>query len=222
MWSRTAFAAAVAVVTLTVAAMYFANRRDQPPPAPEMVRVLVASRDLQWGELLKHPEELFELEDRVKGSASVELVEDLASLKGRQLKISLRRGDTIRPEDLIASAEPWSWPISVRLRVDLNGTSAASWPRKRVDVIHTVAADGRWPSYSEVLLVDVPILAVEDTTQQDETGQYPPGNIATFLLWGNQVLRLKDAQDIGSFTITEHRPAITPALAKDVAKHRSP
>src|SRR5262249_33818069 len=83
-----------------------AEREDKPPEAApvEKVKLLVAKKTLEMHTALRSkPEELFQEKDFVKDDVPKEAFTpaDLAKLKGKFLKRSLRRGDHVTAEDLI-------------------------------------------------------------------------------------------------------------------------
>ena len=63
-------------------------------------KVLVAKKNLDTGIMIKKPEELFEEKDILKETAPKNILMKFEEVKGRQLKIPRRLGDTITPEDL--------------------------------------------------------------------------------------------------------------------------
>jgi pilus assembly protein CpaB len=203
----------VVAVTCGLGASYMtsqllANREQEQV---EKVSVLVAKRNINMGDIIKDPVALFEMKEYVKDQEPKDAIREFEQLKGRQLKIPRRAGDSIRVDDLISSTDPAAFfsahlPTGYRavgLRVDLQGSVAgfATLPLSRVDIVNTVRRGEGRGSYSNFLLENVLVLGIDGATQRDESGKAMPGNIVTFALSPEDVLKLNLARDMGSLTL---------------------
>src|SRR6266581_3629902 len=75
-----------------------AERQSDDEPK---VSVLVAKKNLNMGDTIKLPEELFQEKKFVKGDEPPGAIDSAETLKNRVLKRPLRAGDHVTPEDLI-------------------------------------------------------------------------------------------------------------------------
>jgi pilus assembly protein CpaB len=203
----------VVAVTCGLGASYMTSQllanRDAPPE--ETVQVIVAKKNLNMGDLIKNPLDMFEQKPVAKEQAPRDAVLSFDDLKGRVLKIPRRAGDPIHAEDLIGDNDPSrtfasNLPTGYRavgLRVNLEGSAAgfATLPLSRVDIINTVRRGEDKASYSHFLLENVLVLAIDGATNRDENGRAQPGNIITFALSPENCLRLNLARDMGVLTL---------------------
>jgi Flp pilus assembly protein CpaB len=203
----------VVAVTCGLGASYMTSQllANREAPEVETLNFLVAKRNLNMGDLIKNPQDMFETKAFTKDMAPRDGMASLDDLKGRVLKIPRRAGDPIHAEDLIGDNDPsrtfaTNLPTGYRavgLRVSLEN-SAAGWatlPLSRVDVINTVRRGEDKASYSHFLLENVLVLAIDGTTNRDENGRAQPGNIVMFALSPEDCLRLNLARDMGVLTL---------------------
>jgi Flp pilus assembly protein CpaB len=182
----------VVAVTCGLGASYMTSRllAERQQEDVEKVQVLVAKRNLNMGETIKTPQDVFEFKEYTKGEEPRDAVREFDSLKGRILKIHRRAGDFVRPDDLLSSSDPAaaftanlpSGYRAVGLRINQE-TSAAGWatlPLSRVDVINTVRRGDDRSTYSQFLLENVLVLAIDQGTQRTEGGQAMPGQVVIF------------------------------------------
>jgi Flp pilus assembly protein CpaB len=203
----------VVAVTCGLGASYMTSQllANREPEQAETFKFLVAKRNLNMGDLIKNPQDMFDQKDFTKEQAPRDGMASFDDLKGRVLKIPRRAGDPIHAEDLIGDNDPsrtfaTNLPTGYRavgLRVSLEN-SAAGWatlPLSRVDVINTVRRGEDKASYSHFLLENVLVLAIDGTTNRDENGRAQPGNIVMFALSPEDCLRLNLARDMGILTL---------------------
>ena len=203
----------VVAVTCGLGASYMTSQllANREAPEVETFKFLVAKRNLNMGDLIKNPQDMFESKDFVKDMAPRDGMANFDDLKGRVLKIPRRAGDPIHAEDLIGDNDPsrtfaTNLPTGYRavgLRVNLESSAAgfATLPLSRVDVINTVRRGDDKSSYSQFLLENVLVLAIDGTTNRDENGRAQPGNIVMFALSPEDCLRLNLARDMGILTL---------------------
>src|SRR5437870_2263695 len=67
----------------------------------EKVQVLIAKKTLNMGDIIKTPEDLFDVKMFPSGEEPKAAITEIDKLRGRQLKRSLRNGDFVTPDDLI-------------------------------------------------------------------------------------------------------------------------
>jgi Flp pilus assembly protein CpaB len=203
----------VVAVTCGLGASYMTSQllANREPPEVETFKFLVAKRNLNMGDLIKNPADMFESKDFTKEQAPRDGMASLDDLKGRVLKIPRRSGDPIHAEDLIGDNDPsrvfaTNLPAGYRavgLRISLESSAAgfATLPLSRVDVINTVRRGDDKSSYSHFLLENVLVLAIDGQTQRDESGKAQPGNIVMFALSPEDCLRLQLGGGMGVLTL---------------------
>lgn len=203
----------VVAVTCGLGASYMTSRllaERSSDDAPK-VKVLVAKKNMNVGELLKVPQDVFEEKEFAEGTEPREAIVKFDELKGRTLKRSLRVGDFIRTEDTLDVKDPASMfagnlPQGYRamgLRVNLESIAAgfASLPHSRVDIINTVRRGDDTSSYAQILLENVLVLASDQNTMRDESGRAMPANIVTVALSPEDVLKLNMAREMGTLSL---------------------
>jgi pilus assembly protein CpaB len=184
--------------------------RNQPEQA-ETTEFLVAKRNLNMADVIRRPEDMFELKPFTKENQPYGGISKFEDVKGRILKVARRAGDAIHPDDMYSDTDP-SWGVAsnlpkgyraVGLRVSLEG-SVSGWatlPMSRVDVINTVRRGDDRSSYSHFLLENVLVLAIDGCAIRDENGKAMPGNVTMFALSPDDCLRLSLARDTGILTL---------------------
>ena len=87
----------VVAVTCGLGASYMTSQllANREPEVKETVKVLVAKRNLNMGDLIKNPQDMFEQKPVAKEQAPRDAVLNFDDLKGRVLKIPRRAGDPI-------------------------------------------------------------------------------------------------------------------------------
>jgi pilus assembly protein CpaB len=203
----------VVAVTCGLGASYMTSRllAERSTEGEERTAVLVARRQLNNGEPIKAPQDVFEEKLFVKGEEPRDAIAKLDDLRGRILKRSLRAGDFVRQDDLLDSKDPQAafaanLPEGYRatgLRVNPESIAAgwASLPLSRVDVIQTVARGEDKKSYSKVVLQNVLVLAADQQTQRTENGSAMLANIVTLALSPEDVLKLNLAREVGTISL---------------------
>ncbi|MBR0653944.1 Flp pilus assembly protein CpaB [Plastoroseomonas arctica] len=210
-----------------------------PPPAPpQRVLVLVASRTLRAGSLLR-PEDLMGvsmLATNVPSDARLETRENRSGIQGALLRRSLREGDIILDQDVVlpgdrgylaASLSPnmRAMPIAVD---QVSGAAGLIWPGDRVDVMLTqqlpreeAALLARRTS-GEVVAQDARVIAVDQNLVQGAIGDAAEGfraaRVVTLEVSVPQAERLSVARRLGLLSLIL-RPAQD--ASEDVAQSES-
>jgi len=176
----------------------------------EKVTILVAKKNLNMGDVIKVPEEMFIEKQFTKGDEPRMALVELDKLKGRQLKRSLRSGDHVTPDDLINDKDAtglWATlpvghrAVGIRVNPDTIAGGFASLPHSRVDVINTVRRGDDRSTYSEIILEDILVLAADTQTQRDDTGRAMPANVVTLALKPEDALKIELAKNLGTISL---------------------
>jgi len=203
----------VVAVTCGLGASYMTSRllAERSQEDVEKVQVLVAKRNLNMGETIKNPQDLFEMKEYTKGEEPREAIRELESLKGRVLKIHRRAGDFIRNEDVLSSNDPAASfashlptgyrAVGLRVNLESSGAGWATLPLSRVDVINTVRRGDDRSTYSQFLLENVLVLAIDQGNQRNEEGRPMPGQVVLFALSPEDVLKMSVAREVGTLTL---------------------
>jgi len=203
----------VLAVTCGLGASYMTNRllAERTPTEEQKVAVLVAKRPLSIGEMVRKPDEMFETKEFAAGKEPKEAFQekDLAGLKGKIMKGSLRQGDHITPNDLSGEGGlqipdghyAMGFPVN-------NVTSAhgfASLPLSRVDVLLTIKRGDDKSSKSKILLRNILVLAADGDPSRDK-GIAALAAVVTFALKPEEALKMQLAQQMGSLTLALRKP----------------
>ncbi|HEX3314140.1 MAG TPA: hypothetical protein VHR72_04570 [Gemmataceae bacterium] len=210
--------AAVAIVA-SVGVALLAGRSGMRDVLPEAIaklfphetsKFLVARRNLNMGDLIKNPEDMFEQKEFAKEAAPCGGLVNLDDLNHWVIKIPRRAGDPIHEEDLIKesySPSPNQLPAGykcVGLRIDL-GKSVAHWatlPLTRVDVISTIRREDTGESV-RVLLENALLLAIDSVTTRSDYNPSQSGNIVMLAAPSEDCLRLDSVADKGVLTLVQ-------------------
>lgn len=191
-----------------------------PPPPPAKARILVATRALPSGTLLK--DEDFTVREVPPGEVPEGALEpsdeSRAELRGALLRHYLdagtpvRRADVLRPRDrgfLAAVLRPGTRAISVGVDV-VTGTAGLIWPGDQVDLILTQELGGNDVPLArrvvgETLLTDVRVIAVDQQFQGATAADATPNRIArtvTLEVTPEQAERVAVASRLGRIALT--------------------
>lgn len=218
----------VVAVTCGLGASYMTSRllAERGSGDSEKTNVLVARRQLNMGQPIKVPQDMFEEKQYVKGEEPPGAVTDYELLKGRILKKSLRQGDFIRVEDMLGANDPASafevnLPRGYRamgLRVNMESAAAgfATLPLSRVDIFLTVRRGDDKSSYSTALLENVLVLAADTRTQRDESGAAMPTGVVIFALSPEDVMKVNLAREMGPLSLALRKQSDTDKIATTV------
>jgi pilus assembly protein CpaB len=217
----------VLVLLLFAAGLGFvAWRAVEPPhaeatPQPRTVRLLVATRPLAPGTLLKDTDVRGEDVPLAEASPAMlrEGAEDRVELRGALLRRyleaggRLQRDDMLRPRDrgfLAAVLRPDSRAISIGVDA-VTGTAGLIWPGDQVDLILTQQLDAAQAPVAqrvvaETILTDVRVIAVDQQIAQgaasSEGAARSVARTVTLEVSGQQAERVAIAGRLGRLSLT--------------------
>ncbi|WP_431859316.1 Flp pilus assembly protein CpaB [Azospirillum sp.] len=188
----------------------------QAPPAPQVLRVLVAASDLPAGTLVQ-PSQLrwraWPEDDGVAGTYMVEGQRRIEEFTGAVVRNGLRAGEPVvegrlvKPGDrgfLAAVLSPGSRAVTVAIN-GVTGIAGFIFPGDRVDLILTQAVreDGqeRERRASETVLADVRVLAL-DQRVNDQKGEAKPAQLATLEVTPRQAEAVALAAEMGRLSLS--------------------
>jgi pilus assembly protein CpaB len=186
-----------------------AERQTDDEPRLE---VLVAKKNLNIGETIKVPEELFQYKKFARGDEPVNAVTSFDELKNRVLKRPLRPGDHVTPDDMLSDRDaggeimsivlpPGHRAVGVKVNLESGAFGFACLPLSRVDVISTVRRSDDKATYSQVLLQNVLVLAADDRMKRGEDGKAMPSQVVTLALKPEDMLKVRLAGELGPLSL---------------------
>jgi pilus assembly protein CpaB len=144
----------------------------------EMVPVLVAAKNLNQGDKLDKPEELFVRKPFPRESVPPEFIDDLATLKGKTLQRTIRAGTHVTQEDITPAGgidlpiDPKTGDrykaIAIKASVE-NAVAGLIKPGSHVDII-VVERLQSGKTTSTLLLQNVLVVAMNDQIRRTEEG----------------------------------------------------
>lgn len=203
----------VVAVTCGLGASYMtsrllAQRNEQVQEQPKL-NVLVAKKALNMGMMVKNIDDAFTVKEFIVGQEPKNAILEPEKIKGKQLKRNLRAGDFVTPDDLMeefGSTVAANLPKGFRavgLRVNLE-TVAGGWaslPHSRVDIISTIRRGDDKRSFSQILLQNVLILAVDTQNHRSEQGNAMPGSVVVVALSPADALKMTVAKNFGELSL---------------------
>ena len=192
-------------VTCGLGASYMTSRllAERSPAEEEKIKVLYAKENLNVGQRLLKPEELFEFKEVSKDSEPPDAIKDFETLKGKSMKQNRNKGEHVTLANLRSPGETLKLPeghFAQGLRVTLEGTASgfATLPGSRVDIVQTVNRAN--DAYAQVLLTDVLVLAAD--LKLDSSGELAsPAQVVTFALIRNDLLKVNLAKEQGILSL---------------------
>ncbi|MFO0964769.1 MAG: Flp pilus assembly protein CpaB [Gemmataceae bacterium] len=202
----------VVAVTCGLGASYMTSRllaQRSQSETEEKITVFVASKPLDQGRMIKKPEEDFEAKEYLVGSEPKEAITKLDEIKGKVLKRSLRKGDWVSGGDLLSDKDAGIAALmaqgyrAVGVRINMASTASgfATLPLSRVDVYSTVRRGSDRDSFSQVLLENVLVLAVDTNIHRDPEGRAMPGNVVVLALKTEDALKIELAKELGPLSL---------------------
>jgi len=202
-------------VTCGLGASYMTSQllAERGPAEENKVAVLVTKRNISIGEPIRKPEEMFEKKEFTAGQEPKDALpageKELEALKGKLMKVSLRKGDHVTPNDVSGEGGLQIPEGHLAMGFPVTNVSAASGfaslPLSRVDVILTIKRSDDKTSRSKFLLRNVLVLAA-DTQVDRQTGLAAPASVVTFALKPSEVLTMQMAQQLGPLTLALRKP----------------
>ncbi|HZZ77913.1 MAG TPA: Flp pilus assembly protein CpaB [Gemmataceae bacterium] len=188
-------------------ASYMTSRllAERVPDEPERVNILVAKRQINVGERVNKPEDMFEVKPVLKENEPPDAVKDFDALKGKTMRQSRNKGDHVTPANLYDKdqIEIPEGHQAVGLPVNLATTAhgLATLPGSRVNLILTARGNDAQHSTARVLLHNVLVLAADGRTQR-EGDPIAPAQVVTFALTEKDALRVSLAQTLGQLSLS--------------------
>jgi pilus assembly protein CpaB len=172
---------------------------------PEKVEILVAKRNLSFGERIVKPEEMFELKAVPKENEPPDALKDFDAVKGKIMRSMRNKGDHITAanlydKDLLDIPEGH---VAVGLPVSLATTAhgLASLPGSRVNLILTAKGSDVRSASSRVLLQNVLVLAADGRTNR-EGEIIAPAQVVTFAVNQKDALKVSLAKELGILSLS--------------------
>jgi Flp pilus assembly protein CpaB len=192
-------------------ASYMTSRllADRSDADQETVEVLVAKRNLSIGERITKPEELFEKKTILKEMDTPDTIKDLDALKGKILKQSRNKGDTITPNSTFNEKDNLDIPeghqaVGLRVNLETSAHGLATLPHSRVDLIWFQRAERPEDARIDVLLQDVLVLAADGKIDRD--GLTAVAQVVVLALTREQVLAVNFAKETGNLSLSLRSP----------------
>jgi Flp pilus assembly protein CpaB len=169
----------------------------------ETVLVLAARKDITTGSTINDPKDFFVEKSAIKGEEPKDAVTKLDDLKGRVVRRSLREGNIVCSSDLLTDhgyIGPYGvFPKGYRalgIRVHPECLSPGSiLPRSRVDIIVKVRSGDDKTDYSQVLVQNALVLAVDGESLHGESAGVIP--VVTVALTPEDILKVAQAKEYG-------------------------
>lgn len=198
-------------VTCGLGASYMTSRllaeRGKEAPDTKKVQVLVAAKNLEIGQSLKNPDQLFTFKEFLEGTEPKDRVLKIEDIKNRSLKRALQQGVPLCQDDLLdGSGMHATIPSGFRamgLRVNMESIAGgfASLPLSRVDIIATIRRGSDKDSFTKVLLENVLVLAADTQMHRDAEGRAMPANVVTVAVKPEDVLKVSMARELGPLSL---------------------
>jgi Flp pilus assembly protein CpaB len=189
-------------ITCGLGASYMTSRllADRQTEEKETAEVLVAKKNLNIGERLDKPEELFEKKTILKEHETPDLIRDHESLRGKILKQSRNKGDTIAPNNLYGKGENLDIPdghqaVGLKVNLETSVSGLATLPGSRVNLIWFQRGEKNETSRVDVLLQDIFVLAADGKVERD--GITAVAQVVTLALTPEQVNFVNLAKETG-------------------------
>ena len=200
------------------------QREGSSQAVPPMADVLVAKNNISMGTLIKDPEKLFEKRLFPRGQEPKGALRDFEEVKGHRLNKSITIEEFVKTEDLIDEEKELPLEKGMRaMALNVNAQSMAGGfvlPLSRVDVV-SVVPDMNGETHTEIIVQNVPVLAVDQIPSRDEEKTAYVANTVTVQVTPEQAQQLAKAQRAGSISLItrsygeDGTATITPATPND-------
>jgi len=174
------------------------------PDEPEKVEILFATKNISVHTQLVKPEEYFEKRAVSKDLAPADAITDFEALKGKKLKMSRNKGESITAANLydkggIEIPEGFQ-AIGVPVNLQTTAHGLATLPGSRVDLHLTVRGQDVFGTKVYLLLENVLVLAA-DIRVTPEGDIAAPAQVVTFALKQEDILKANVAMDMGTIRL---------------------
>jgi pilus assembly protein CpaB len=201
----------VVAVGCGLAASYMTSRllaERSAPPTDAKVAVVVAKQKVSPMVLIKEPERYFELKDYPEGLAPRKALKTLEDIKDQRLNKSVTEEEIVTYDHVLNKEQaglPAELPTGTRaVAIKVNPESLVGGfvlPRSRVDVMFT-SRGGAADAQTKVLLQDMLVLAVDQSSQRDPNEPTKLGNTVTLAAKPEEAQRLALASTLGELRLT--------------------
>jgi Flp pilus assembly protein CpaB len=193
-------------ITCGLGASYMTSRllAGRTTDEPEKVEILVAKKDLSVHQRIIKPDDLFEKKLVAKDQAPQDAITDLETIKGKTLKQTRNKGDTITLANFYDKGgleiPHGHQAVGLRVNVETTASGLASLPGSHVNLLLTVGAQDVAATKTIVLLESVLVLAADiRVTPEGEIAA--PAQVVTFALKDDDVLTVTTAKQMGQITL---------------------
>jgi pilus assembly protein CpaB len=189
-----------------------AERDDKPaePVAIPKVKLLVAKKNLDMHMAFgKKPEDLFTSRDFIKDDVPKDalLPEDVAKLKGKYLKRTLRKNDHLTMDDIMDNnpglkyLPPGYRAVGIQVTGGQSASGFACVPGSHVDIIWTGREGNGSGTVGRLFLRDVIVLAADTAATASENGGAMVASVVTVALTPEDSVRIAQAMDTGTLRL---------------------
>ncbi len=205
----------VVAVVCGLAAMYMTNRlladKGTPPPVAT-VKVLLSKQKIAAWNLIKKPEDLFEVKEVPDGTYSNKCLGDLKLVQDKALKHPLDAQLPITPDDLANEATSGLFfklhdgQRAIAIRVTPESLAGGFvLPDSKVDVMW-IKKRGDGDSESQIILQNMLVLAVDMKKVKDAESDAMLGSTATLAVTPEEAEQLALAQSLGDLRLLLRQP----------------
>ncbi len=199
-----------------LAASYMTSRllaereRGDKPAEGEKVKVLVAKQNLM-PMYIKDPEQFFVEKDFIKGQEPKKAAKSFDEIRAKFLNKPLSAEQWVSVDDLLKKDQlglqvpEGMRAVTIRVNID---TIVAGFvlPNSRVDVVNTVRADSARDSYSQIILENMLVLAVDTLDVKDPDKRTNLSNTATLAVTPEEGMKLALAGTMGELRLMLRTP----------------
>jgi pilus assembly protein CpaB len=213
MKKKTMILMAVAVVC-GLAASYLTSRvlanRSEPPPEEEKVTILIASKKIQTGTILREPDKYFVEKQYVKGTEPKKAIRKFEELKDKQLSKTLNEEAFITADDLFdPMKDSFVEAVPTGMRAVAMKVNAASvvagfvQPKSRVDVVQVIRIGEH--STASTILQNMLVLAIDGQSDRAEDSKNKLSSTVTLAARLEDVQKIRLAEAVGELSLVLRR-----------------
>src|SRR2546427_2297309 len=208
-----------------------ADRSDKP--SEEKVTVLVARQNITMGTWVKDAEKLFEEKQFTKGEEPKKAIRSFDDVRGKRLNKPLSEEQFVTPDDLATKEQEGLAALmqpgmrALALKVDAAAqVGGFVQSHSRVDIVSVVKRNEN-ETYSKIILQNILVLAVDQTSIRPEDKQAFVANTVTVQVTPQQAEVLSLAMELGTLKLImraygdEEKVATAGVTPKGVARSGS-
>jgi pilus assembly protein CpaB len=213
MKKKTMILMGVAVVC-GLAASYLTSKvlanRSEAPPEEEKVAVLIATKKIQTGTILREPEKFFVEKQYVKGTEPKKALRKWEELKDKQLSKTLNEEAFITADDLYdPKTDSFTEAVPSGMRAVAMRVNAASvvagfvQPKSRVDVVQVIRIGEH--STASTILQNMLVLAIDGQSDRVEDSKNKLSSTVTLAARLEDVQKIRLAEAVGELSLVLRR-----------------